>query len=149
MKKLILVMVSSILFALPAAADWKKEMIDHFFTRAEQALRGRDSFRARFEIALGFHIATMGMCSNFAKDAKIPIPEEVVKLSAGIHATLLRGQVPPQRALRQLSSECLVYIEDLLIREGLSQQDIEEFASEMKQVLSEMEKSFSRQLGLQ
>lgn len=146
MKKLLILILSSILVALPALADWQEEAIDGFFARAERAIKGRDSSDIRFSLALQYHGGIAAECIGFAGNKKTPAPEEMIALSVRIHNMLLRGQVPPQRALRQFGIACLTHIEDTMIKQGASKQEIKKFISQTKKSLSKpVEKFFGNQ----
>lgn len=155
MKKLILVMVSCAAFAIPAngattsnpaAADWKEEVIDILFARAEKVMKRIDSFDAELDMAFVLHSAVAGFCSGAAWAARTPTPESAIEMSVRIHKIFMSGQIPAVDDIRELGLQCVTHIENIWIKNGASEQDLERLASMMKKmILAQLNRIFGEQ----
>lgn len=120
------------------SADWKEEVIDEIFVQMEKVNeRVYGGGETEFFMVSGLHNAVAGLCSEFVTRTAVPLPEETVELSVHIHKMLMRGELPDKNNIRRLALQCLTYREEIYVKQGASQEDLEHYAILMKKAMAQ------------
>lgn len=138
MKKLLALILSGIMVALPASAELGEEVMDGMFLRLEKIWQPWDpNFDKKYKPLMRAKIlyaAVAAVCEGVAQGTALPLPEKVNAWSLKMGKMLKRGRIPADGSIRQLGLQCLAQVRKIY-KNGASEQEREKLMQEIEKAL--------------